>query len=282
MGIKNNEILKDWLNLLQEESSDKSVDIAETLKKQEYYHITNLEYLKDFSNGAMSDVSDWEWQWLWFYMWTDNKRADKHVDFQKAYRYFVNERRFKVWWDDLVIKDEQPFITKQMPPVKLTFDVNPDECEPDWETCWGTWEVFNFLCEYENILKWIPVWECKINGKEENILAFDKTKVYKDFKNIKIPYVDWSYWIEIWIWGLNTCDAAWLAYIMHYFRDNYPKLYKIFVSSIQPSAVKYIWKKPIFPSKVELLKDGCREEIDAEEYFKSKKVKYTWKKWNKL
>ena len=277
------ETTKNLLNNHWEEINDQqSVDGAETLKKQEYYHITNLWFLQYFSDGAMSNVSDWEWQWFWFYMWTNNKHADKHVDYQKAYRYFQNERRFKVGWEDKLFKYEQPFITKQMPPVKLTFYVNPDECEPDWESCWGTENTFNFLCENENIIRWIPVWQCKIHNKDEYTLAFDKMIISRDIKNIVIPYINWSQGIDIWPRELYTCDAAWLAYIMHYFRDNYPKSYKNFISSIQPVAVKYIWEKPLFPSKVELLKDGYREEIDVEEYFKSKNIIFTWKRWKKV
>lgn len=254
----------------QECSSDKTMDIAETLKKQKYYHVTSLLFLENFMDWAYFDVSNWNWQWYWFYMWSSEDSANKHAEFIKEDSYFERKRKFKVWSKDFWFDSEQISIAKDMPVVKLTFEVDPKECEPDWEIVWKTKEMYDFLCGNVDIIRGIPEWE---NSSHRYILL-NKLRIYDDYKYIKFPYDFFVGGIDIWV-NASWIDA-WrlLAYIMHYFIDNYPEIYNDFVSSIKPKAVKYIWSEPIKPSKVEILEDGCRKEIDMKEYFETKKIIY--------
>ena len=66
---------------------------------------------------------------------------------------------------------------------------------------------------------------------------------------------------------------------MHYFRDNYLKKYNSFISSVEPPAVRYLWTKNIFPTKVEILNDNIWDEIDIETYFKTGKVNNKGNSW---
>lgn len=235
-------------------SESQKMEMVETFKEKEYYHITSLNELSSFKNWASSNVSDGRWQWRGFYMWSNKQDSNNHV----------------------VYMDKKKLIDKDNPAVRLSFKVTPSMCEPDYQYLLWTFRLNKFLTENLDIIKKIPYWLYKmtdIHWESYNIM-FDKTIL-----------ISWrlQMYIEkfgvVFLWEKDVVNGSVVTEIMHYFRDNYPEKYNSFVNSVEPPAVRYLWTRNIFPTKVEILNDNIWEEIDIETYFKTEQVKNIDNSW---
>ena len=117
------------------------------------------------------------------------------------------------------------------------------------------------------------------------------TDIYWESYNImfdKTVLKNWTLQIDIegfptaYLGDVNVVNGGVVTEIMHYFRDNYPEKYNSFVNSVEPPAVRYLWTRNIFPTKVEILNGNIWKEIDIETYFKTEKVKNIDNSWEKF
>lgn len=239
----------------QFDRESKQMEISETLKDKEYYHITSLKELSSFKDWASSKISDGRWQWYGFYMRTNKQDSNNHIAYM----------------------NQKELIDAENPAVRISFKVSPNACEPDYQYLLWESKLNSFLTENLDIIKKIPYWwEYKMADFtwESHNIMFDKT--ISTSWTLKL-YVDW--YGTTYLNDKNVVNGAVVTAIMHYFRDNYPEKYISFINSVESPAVRYLWTRNIFPSKVEILNNGIWKEIDVETYFNTEKIKYINNSW---
>ena len=218
--------------------------IAQGSNAQVYHaSATNDDFkiLNSLRRGCQSDIAQGYGQGPGFFIWTTEQGATNHIE-----SGFVEE------------KGKYPIF------VTLNINLNPQEWDLDYE---GNYAIaVKFIVDNLPLINKIPDGEAMVDGKVilTSKLQYSPYKINdKDYSSIGVNYGSRSYGMPV---GLETIGTAGIeegkfaGSIMDSVQKRYPEIVQKFENDIfddilskrKTVALKYVGKKPLIPSKIEM------------------------------